>query len=268
MRIGAAICRAIGCQERHMARQRRAEFIKGAVNAAGLPKDGRPEIAFLGRSNVGKSSLVNLLLGRRELARTSNKPGKTRQLNYYLIDGSYYLVDLPGYGYAKVPMAERERWARVLTNYLLEHVPLRLVVHLIDSRHEPTPLDEQAMDVMAESPAGYVVVLTKSDKPKQRELAQHLKVTRRALADRGLESPVIATSAVLKRGDRELWRAIEAALATPHRSEGLPPAWAGADAQPLDVHGRGDASASRADDDEDGIEIMYLKPWEEEGPTE
>jgi GTP-binding protein len=249
-----------------MARQRRAEFIKGAVDAAGLPKDGRPEIAFLGRSNVGKSSLVNLLLGRRELARTSNKPGKTRQLNYYLIDGVYYLVDLPGYGYAKVPMAERERWARVLTNYLLEHKPLRLVVHLIDSRHEPTPLDEQAMDVMAASQAGYVVVLTKSDKPKQRELAQHIKVTRRALADRGIEAPVIATSARLKRGDRELWRAIEAALAAPPRAEESSPSWAGTDEQAFDAPGRATAAASTADADEDGIEIMYLDPWDDEGP--
>lgn len=198
-----------------MARQRRAEFIKGAVDARTMPDGGRAEIAFLGRSNVGKSSLVNLLLGRRELARISNKPGKTRELNYYLIDDRYYLVDLPGYGYAKVSKVERARWARVLTAYLLEREPLRLVVHLIDSRHEPTKLDEQAMDVMAQSEAGYVVVLTKSDKPKQRDLAQNLRATRRVLEDRGLDVPVIATSARAKRGDRELWRVIEKALATP-----------------------------------------------------
>ena len=204
-----------------MARQRRAEFIKGAVDARGMPTDGRPEIAFLGRSNVGKSSLVNLLLGRKELARTSNKPGKTRQLNYFLIDDAFYLVDLPGYGYAKVSKTERARWARVLTAYLHERVPLRLVVHLIDSRHEPTPLDLQAMDVMAHSAARYVVALTKSDKPKQRVLAQHVKVTRRALQDRGLDAAVLPTSARGRRGDREVWRAIEAALGSQDTPEGL-----------------------------------------------
>ncbi len=198
-----------------MATNRRAEFVTGAVDARGMPDDGRGEIAFLGRSNVGKSSLVNLLLGRRELARTSNKPGKTRQLNYYLIDERFYLVDLPGYGYARVPRAERARWARVLTEYLLEREALRLVVHLIDSRHEPTELDLQAMDVMAVSPARYVVVLTKSDKPKQRVLEHNRKATRRALDNRGLDTEVLVTTAAKKRGERAVWRVIEAALAAP-----------------------------------------------------
>src|SRR5215203_5181813 len=141
-----------------------AEFIKSAFAEEHWTTDGLPEIAFLGRSNVGKSSLINSLLQRRALARTSNTPGRTQSINFFLINGSFYFVDLPGYGYAKVSKSMRADWGKMAEEYLSERPNLVLSIHLIDARHEPTELDRQlnAWLVMNELP--FVVAATKADK--------------------------------------------------------------------------------------------------------
>src|SRR5687768_6623869 len=120
-----------------------AEFVKSAYERLHYPNDGRPEIAFLGRSNVGKSSLLNSLLNRKGLARTSNTPGRTQSINYFLVNDSFYFVDLPGYGFAKVSKSMREGWGVMAEDYLSERPELALCIQLIDSRHEPTNLDLQ-----------------------------------------------------------------------------------------------------------------------------
>src|SRR2546429_3247462 len=118
-----------------------SEFVKSAFDKSHWVSDQRPEIAFLGRSNVGKSSLINSLLLRRGLARTSNTPGRTQSINYFLINDSFYFVDLPGYGYARVSKTMRADWGKMAEEYLSEREQLALCIQLIDSRHEPTPLD-------------------------------------------------------------------------------------------------------------------------------
>jgi ribosome biogenesis GTP-binding protein YsxC/EngB len=120
-----------------------SEFILGAVSLRQLPRNGMKEVAFLGRSNVGKSSLINKLCSRKSLARQSSDPGKTRELNYYLINKKFYFVDLPGYGYAKVPEQVRSSWGKLIEQYLKSRTQLSLVVQLVDARHEPTELHGQ-----------------------------------------------------------------------------------------------------------------------------
>ena len=118
-----------------------AEFVLGAVNLRQLPKDGLSEVAFLGRSNVGKSSIINKLCNRKSLARPSSEPGKTREMNYYLINKEFYFVDLPGYGYARLPEQIRSSWGKLIEQYLKSRDQLSLVLQLVDARHEPTELD-------------------------------------------------------------------------------------------------------------------------------
>lgn len=166
-------------------------------------------MAFVGRSNVGKSSLLNALVGRRALARTSGTPGKTQQFNYYLIDGRLYFVDLPGYGYAKVSKRERERWGRFIGRYVSERDPLQLVIHLVDSRHPPTELDMDVIRLMKGSDVPYVIALTKSDKLSGNARVRSERTMREALAGYGIEAPVILTSAETKRGLGELLNWIE-----------------------------------------------------------
>jgi len=189
-----------------------AAFVKGAVRWEHLPEDGVPEVAFLGRSNVGKSSLVNMLVGRRMLARTSRQPGKTREINFYRVNDRFYLVDLPGLGYAKVPRTMRETWTRFIERYLQERAPLRLVVHLVDSRHPPTPIDHEVMAFMAASPARYIVALTKVDKLSKAAAQRSRNVALASLAEHGLEIPIVLTSAEKGDGKADLWRLVGEAL--------------------------------------------------------
>ena len=188
------------------------EFVKGVVSPAGYPRDGLPEIAFLGRSNVGKSSLLNLVTGRRSIARTSRTPGKTREINYFLINGKAYLVDLPGYGYAKVSRTQREAWAKLMAPYLQQRPTVKLIFHLIDSRHPPTDLDRVAIGLCAGSQARYVMVLTKTDKPNQRERAASTKALAAALTELGIDPPIVQTSAAAHRGADALLAHIAAAI--------------------------------------------------------
>ena len=143
---------------------RSAEFTIGAVRAADLPTSGQPEIAFSGRSNVGKSSLINRLLQRKKLARTSSTPGKTQQLNYYWINGDFYFVDLPGYGFVQGGVGLREKLGRMVQGYVEKREPLRAVLQLIDMRHGPTDLDRMMINWLKEVNTPFLLVFTKADK--------------------------------------------------------------------------------------------------------
>src|SRR6266516_2827946 len=188
--------------------QLRAEFLKSAFEEAEWPPDPKPEIAFLGRSNVGKSRLINSLLGVRGLARTSSTPGRTQSLNFFSINNRFRFVDLPGYGYARAPKGIRESWSEMATSYLAMREQLVLSIHIVDSRHEPTKLDLQLHEWLEHSSRPRLIVATKSDKLSNNELKESLgRVTRVFGKDR-----VVAFSAKTGRGRDEVWRAIESAL--------------------------------------------------------
>ena len=141
-----------------------AEFLQGVADLAQLPKNELNEIVFIGRSNVGKSSLLNKLAGKKNLARSSATPGKTREINYYIMNNNFYFVDLPGYGYAKVPEQMRAGWKKLIEEFLQRGEPIKLAMQLIDARQEPTPLDLMMMDWLEYYEVPYILVLTKADK--------------------------------------------------------------------------------------------------------
>ena len=190
------------------------DFVKGVVALDGLPAADRPEICFAGRSNVGKSSLINALTGRKALARASNTPGRTQELNYFDLGGRLYMVDLPGYGYAEAPKAKVAAWQALLKAYLAGRATLRRAFVLIDARHGPKPVDGEIMDLLDGAAVGYQVVLTKTDKPKAGALREVIARTEAALAKRPAAHPeLMATSSETGAGLPELRAAIEA-LAT------------------------------------------------------
>ncbi|HCR48911.1 MAG TPA: ribosome biogenesis GTP-binding protein YihA/YsxC [Rhodothermales bacterium] len=176
------------------------QFVKSASGWKDLPEDGLAEFAFIGRSNVGKSSLINMLLGRRGLAHTSGTPGKTQTLNYYVVNQSYYLVDLPGFGYARTSKTNRLSWGKLITRYLNQRENLQTVFHLIDSRHPPTDLDQEVMEFMKGLPVLYVVVLTKMDKLNQKERHATRREIERVLLEKSLEVQIVESSSVKKIG--------------------------------------------------------------------
>ncbi|MBU2991646.1 ribosome biogenesis GTP-binding protein YihA/YsxC [Octadecabacter sp. 1_MG-2023] len=157
------------------------EFVKGVVAMDGLPEADRPEVCFAGRSNVGKSSLINALTGRKGLARASNTPGRTQEINYFTVGESYYLVDLPGYGYANAPIPVVEKWQRLLKNYLRGRVTLRRAFVLVDARHGIKPVDEEIMALLASAAVTFQCVMTKTDKLKKGELEKVLVQVREKL---------------------------------------------------------------------------------------
>ena len=185
-----------------------AEFVKSAYAEIDWPGDSKPEIAFLGRSNVGKSSLINSLLGVRGLARTSSTPGRTQALNFFLINKKFRFVDLPGYGYARAPKTVKERWNAAAEGYLAKRAQLVLSIHIVDSRHEPTKQDLQLHDWLKHSAKPRLIVATKSDKLSNNELRESLARVKRAFS----EDDVIAFSAKTGRGRDQVWRTIENAL--------------------------------------------------------
>jgi GTP-binding protein len=185
-----------------------AEFVKSAFQETDWPRDAKPEVAFLGRSNVGKSSLINSLLMVRGLARTSSTPGRTQSLNFFAIDDRFRFVDLPGFGYARVPQNIRASWGDMVTSYLANRRQLVLSIHIVDSRHEPTKQDLQLHEWLEHSNKPRLIVATKSDKLSNNELRKNLEHIRQVLAD----GSVMAYSAKTGRGRDELWRAIKTAI--------------------------------------------------------
>jgi GTP-binding protein len=152
-----------------------AAFLSSFSSVQALPTNGKPEIALIGRSNVGKSSLINALADRKQLAKTSSTPGKTRTLNYYLINGEYYLVDMPGFGYAKLAKTERAQWAELTEEYFLERKVLVAIGLLIDARHPELEGDVAALRWFRDHELPVFIVLTKCDKSKQQDVARHIR---------------------------------------------------------------------------------------------
>jgi GTP-binding protein len=167
------------------------DFVRGVRELDGLPAADRPEVCFAGRSNVGKSSLINALTGRRSLARTSNTPGRTQELNFFALGSLLYLVDLPGYGHAEAPRPLVLRWQALLRAYLAGRATLRRAFLLIDSRHAVKPVDEEIMALLDRAAVSFQVVLTKADKPKPAVLAASLAATAEALARHPAAHPEI-----------------------------------------------------------------------------
>lgn len=186
----------------------KAEMVITAGKASQFPVHEMPEIAFAGKSNVGKSSLLNTLLNRRALARTSSQPGKTQTINFYSVQDTYMFVDLPGYGYAKVSKAERERWGKLIEGYLQERENLKKIILLIDIRHEVGANDKMMYDWISHYHDEVIVVATKMDKIKRSQVQKHLSVIRKGL---GLtpQDKLIAFSSETKQGKEELWKIIE-----------------------------------------------------------
>lgn len=173
-----------------------------------LPDTGMPEVAFAGKSNVGKSSLINGLMNRKSLARTSGQPGKTQTINFYKVNGEMYLVDLPGYGYAKVSQAEKEKWGKMIEKYLHTSKNLKAVFLLIDIRHEPSANDRQMYDWILHNGYEPIIIATKLDKLKRSQVQKHLKMVREGLQVKK-ETAVIAYSAETKQGREEIWELID-----------------------------------------------------------
>ena len=187
-----------------------AEFVTGAVRREDLPADGLPEIAFSGRSNVGKSSLINRLVQRRNLARTSSTPGKTQQLNYYRIDRRFYMVDLPGYGFVRGGVELRARLGRLTRWYLEGRRELRAVIQLVDARHGPTELDWTMIDWMRDRRKSFLLVFTKADKLSKNKLDRQI---RRLEAEGGLAGvEYVPFSALTGQGRDDILEWISEAL--------------------------------------------------------
>jgi GTP-binding protein len=185
-----------------------AEFIISAVKQEQYPNKGLPEIALAGRSNVGKSSFVNTLLGRKNLARTSSNPGKTQTLNFYLIENKLYFVDVPGYGYAKVSKTERAKWGKMIEHYLTTRTQLKTVVSLVDLRHPPTTEDKQMYEFLKYYEIPVILVATKADKIPYGKWTKHEKVIKHDLSFNQKDEFVVF-SAETKFGKNEAWSAIE-----------------------------------------------------------
>jgi len=173
-----------------------------------LPKNNLPEIAFLGKSNVGKSSLINTLMQRKSLARTSQAPGKTQTINYYKVNDSLYFVDLPGYGYAKVSQELRQKWGKMIERYITSSPTLKLICLLVDIRHEPTENDRLMYEWIKYHGYKVLLILTKADKLKRSVLNKHIKMIEKALkvAD---EDMIVAFSSETKQGREEVYEIID-----------------------------------------------------------
>lgn len=161
---------------------KKSEFIISAVSKEQYPKDKRTEFAFVGRSNAGKSSLINVITNRKKLAKTSSTPGKTRLINFFLINDKFYFVDLPGYGFARVSKSEQQKWGNMIENYLTNRNVLKKIVLLVDSRHKPTKDDVQMYEWIKYYGYEVIVVATKSDKLKRSEFKKNEKIIKETLA--------------------------------------------------------------------------------------
>lgn len=188
-----------------------------------LPDTDKPEVAFAGKSNVGKSSLINGLMNRKALARTSAQPGKTQTINYYNINNCMYLVDLPGYGYAKITLREKEKWGKMIERYLHSSKQLQAVFLLVDIRHEPSANDKQMYEWVVYQGYNPIIIATKLDKIKRSQIAKHVKMIKTGLNVKP-ETPVLPYSSLTKQGREEIWSLTDELLgleeAVPKQSQG------------------------------------------------
>jgi len=187
---------------------KQAEFVGVFVDVNQLPADQLPEVAIVGRSNVGKSSLINRLANRKNLAKSSSTPGKTRTINYYCFNKSWYLVDLPGYGFAKVAQSEKARWAKMVEKYLANRKTLRGVILLVDIRHSPSQEDRMMKDWLEHHQIPYMVVATKADKLSRSARQKNLAMIRKEL-ELPIEQQPLAFSAASGEGKEELLQSLE-----------------------------------------------------------
>ena len=185
-----------------------AEFVKSAVSERDFLSEGIPEVVFTGRSNVGKSSLINKLAGNRKLARTSSTPGKTQSINYYRLNGSFFFVDLPGFGYAKAGKTEVRKWKDLIGRYFHKQTTIALVIQLVDSRMQPTEMDIQLSEWMDALELPRTVVATKSDKLSKSGRIQQSRLISSSLGGRC----IVMTSAKTGEGCRELWKQVHEAV--------------------------------------------------------
>ncbi|MBR7000497.1 MAG: YihA family ribosome biogenesis GTP-binding protein [Lachnospiraceae bacterium] len=176
-----------------------------------LPENLLPEFAFAGRSNVGKSSLINKLVNRKALARTSSQPGKTQTINFFLLNGEFYFVDLPGYGYAKVSKELQAKWGKMIERYLTRSRQLRLIFLLVDIRHEPSAGDKQMYEWVKSNEIPAVIIATKADKINRSQLNKQLAMIRKELG--GAKEPIIPFSKETGQGYDEVWKVMEEYLA-------------------------------------------------------
>ncbi len=187
-------------------------FLKGVVAISGLPADDRLEICFAGRSNVGKSTLINAVTGRKSLARTSNTPGRTQEINFFIVGNRHYLVDLPGYGYANAPVTVIEKWQRLVKQYLSNRQSLRRAFVLIDSRHGITKVDEQILSLLDSAAVTFQIVLTKADKIKESERRKTLQQVSKALQAHPAAFPEILITSSEKGWGIPILRSVIATL--------------------------------------------------------
>ncbi|WP_127115598.1 ribosome biogenesis GTP-binding protein YihA/YsxC [Shimia sediminis] len=190
-----------------------SEFLKGVVAMSGLPVADRVEVCFAGRSNVGKSTLINALTGRTRLARASNTPGRTQEINYFTLADSHYLVDLPGYGYANAPLPVIEKWQKLLKQYLSGRATLRRAFVLIDARHGVKSVDEEIMSLLDSAAVTFQVVMTKADKVKEKDRAKVLDQVRARLSKHPAAFPELVLTSSEKGDGIATLRAIIAGLA-------------------------------------------------------
>ena len=194
---------------------RDVDFMKSAVSLETLPSPDLPEVCFAGRSNVGKSSLINALTNRKGLARASNTPGRTRELNYFNVDGRLFLVDLPGFGYARASKTDIAKWTILTKAYLRGRAGLRRVFLLIDSRHGIKPSDIEVMEMLDEAAVTYQIILTKTDKVKKNDLIKITEKTLKFIAKRPAAFPIIIATSSEKKNGLDILRAEIADLALP-----------------------------------------------------
>ncbi len=187
-----------------------ATFTISSPSYRKCPQDGRPEYAFIGRSNVGKSSLINMLTGVKGLAKTSGRPGKTQLINHFLINNEWYLVDLPGYGYARTSKTSREKWSTMMREYFLHREQLTNTYVLVDSRIPPQRIDLEFIGFLGENGVPLTIVFTKTDKEKQREVMGNIKLMKKALGEMWEElPPMLLTSSLTGYGRDALLDQIE-----------------------------------------------------------
>jgi GTP-binding protein len=178
------------------------EFVKSSTDVEGCPQSNMPEYAFTGRSNVGKSSLINMLAGRGGVAHTSNSPGRTQLINHFSVNGQWHLVDLPGYGYAKVSKKERAKWKKMVYSYILNRANMANLFLLIDARHSPQELDLEFITFLGGNAVPFSLVFTKTDKISVNQLRQNLDTYTRKLRENWDELPPVFTTSAIKKSGR------------------------------------------------------------------